>query len=80
MILENRRNPEYSLYYQAYIFLLLVKQNNFTKSDLLGFFDFYSANYEGRKIPFPRFIFLMHYLFLNEKVEATTNGEIKICC
>ncbi len=79
MILDDRRNPEYSLYYQGFIFLSLIKKYKLMKNDLLGFFDFYKAKHKGKKITFPQFILLMDYLFLNNKVQLSKNGEIEIC-
>ena len=79
MILEDRINPEYSLYYQAYIFLNLVKKHNIIQKDFLSFFDFYKLHHSGKKIPLSKFILLMDFLYLNGKVQLAKNGELEIC-
>ncbi|MGL4562450.1 MAG: ABC-three component system middle component 6 [Brevinema sp.] len=79
MILEDRINPEYSLYYQAYVFLTLVKKHNRQRADFLSFFDFYTRYYSGKKISLSKFVLLMDFLYINGKATVVENGELHIC-
>ena len=79
MIFVKRNNPKESLYYQATIFLSLIKEHQIYSHDLLGFFKLYENSGEEALLNFSRFMLLMDYLFLLKKVKLSENGEIEVC-
>jgi len=77
LILIDNNNPLDSIYYTAYKFLEMSKQENITIFDVENTFDTLN-NYLENKIDFSKYLLIIDYLFINNFIKIKKNGELEI--
>lgn len=77
MLLIDNDNPLDSIYYIAYKFLQMVKQNNIIIFDAEETFEILN-NYLENMIDFSKYLLVIDYLFIENFITAERNGDLKI--
>lgn len=77
MILIDNDSPLESIYYIAYKFLNMIKEKEIKTLDIENSFEMINCELEN-KIDFGKYLLLIDYLFVNDFVETSSKGELKV--
>lgn len=77
MILIDNDNPLESIYYISYKFLNIIKRMNFENIDIEKSYELINDELEN-KIDFSKYLLVIDYLFINNCIELSDKGKLKI--
>lgn len=77
MILIDNDNPLESIYYITYKFLNMIKEMNLKNIDIEKSYELINNELEN-KIDFGKYLLVIDYLFINNCIELSDKGKLKI--